>query len=66
MHPFKDYSFAWWQLGLLKISMIAVGILLGVYLANWFSANSVVILLWIIFILPVIYLAVVGLKQIRE
>jgi len=66
MHPFKDYSFSWWQLGLLKISMIAAGILIGVYLTDWFSKNSVVILLWILFILPVIYLAVVGFKQIKE
>ncbi|HBO61005.1 TPA: hypothetical protein DD449_04970 [Candidatus Berkelbacteria bacterium] len=66
MHPFKDYSFSWWQLGLLKFSMIAAGVLITVYFPGWFLTDMAVILLWIIFVVPIIYLAIVGLKQIKE
>ena len=32
MNPFRSYTLEWWQIGLLKISMIAFGIALG---ATW-------------------------------
>ena len=66
MYPFKNYSFSWWQLGLLKIYMIAAGVLIGVYFTDLFSKNLAIVFLRVIFILPVIYLTLISLKQIKE
>lgn len=61
MRLFKSYHLTWWQLGLLKLSMLALGLAVGASwptaFANWTS------LLWVLFALPAFYLTSATLKQ---
>jgi hypothetical protein len=60
---FRDFTFHWWQFGLIKISLIAVGILLGSYWAAFFRRKKITLLLWLAFLVPAIYSAFVALRQ---
>jgi hypothetical protein len=31
MNPFKTFSLTWWQAGIFKVGVLALGIVLGVY-----------------------------------
>jgi hypothetical protein len=58
---FKSFTFAWWQLGLLKLSLLSLGIVVG---ATW----SGVFMGWrdllvVLFVAPAFYLSYVWLKQ---
>jgi hypothetical protein len=61
MNPFKNYSLTWWQFGLLKTAMIAFGLAVGAtwpgLFAEWLS------ILWIVFLLPSIYLMFIAFRQ---
>jgi len=62
MTVFKDYKFTWWQVGLLKLCMISIGIIIGLYFANFFT--GLVPLLWLTFFAPAIYLGYISvIKQ---
>ena len=61
MKIFKNFTLKWWQLGLLKVSLIALGIILGVYFQFFFL--PVIVLITIIFIVPAIYIFGVWAKQ---
>jgi uncharacterized membrane protein len=63
MKIFKDYTLHWWQFGLLKLSLIAFGILLGSRWANMFSTPPITIVLLVLFIVPSLYLIAITLKQ---
>ena len=63
MKMFQDYSLHWWQFGLLKTSLIAFGILIGSYWADYFKSGPVVLILWAVFLIPSLYLITVTLKQ---
>jgi hypothetical protein len=61
MNPFKDYTLTWWQFGLLKTAMMAFGLAVG---ASWPATfGSLVPVLWVLFIIPSIYLMYVAFKQ---
>lgn len=61
MKIFKTYDFQWWQIGLLKLSMVAFGLAVG---ATWPAAFAgSLTFLWIVFIVTAAYLTYVGLKQ---
>ena len=51
---FADKTLNWWQIGLLKLSLISFGIIIGVYwfgfFINWLSV------LWLLFLVPAFYL----------
>ena len=64
MTIFKDYTFCWWQLSLLKLSILALGILAGSYWHEYFHGGSMITLLWAVFILPAVYLLAVTFKKI--
>lgn len=61
MNPFRSYIFTWWQLGLLKTSMLAIGLALGATWPELFAKWRVV--LWIVFLIPAIYLIVLSFQQ---
>ena len=48
MNIFKDYKLNFWQIGLFKISLISLGILIGINFANIF--NAFILVLWILFL----------------
>jgi len=48
----RNYSV--WDFGLLKICMMSIGILLGVYFSNFFLTN--ILFVWIVCIVTLIYI----------
>ncbi|OGQ56123.1 MAG: hypothetical protein A2W66_08360 [Deltaproteobacteria bacterium RIFCSPLOWO2_02_56_12] len=61
MNPFKSYVFTWWQLGLLKTSMLALGLALGATWPGAFARWRAI--LWVVFLIPAIYLMVISFQQ---
>ena len=33
MNPFRSYTYTWWQIGILKFSLLAIGLIVGAYLS---------------------------------
>jgi len=57
MNPFKSYTLTWWQVSLLKLSMLSLGLVVG---ATWPEAFVTwTVLLWILFAIPAAYLTFV-------
>ena len=57
MRIIKDYTMRWWQVSLLKISMMALGLAVC---ATWPGAfEGLLLWLWLIFALPAVYLGYV-------
>ena len=57
MRIIKDYTMRWWQVSLLKVSMMAFGLAVG---ATWPGAfEGRLLWLWLIFALPAAYLGYV-------
>jgi hypothetical protein len=54
MKIFTSTTFTWWQLGLFKISMISLGIILGVYFQAFFLRWIVIVT--ILFVALAIYI----------
>jgi|GEM_PF-887103 len=55
-----DYRMHWWQIGLLKIAVLAFGILAGAYFYRFFLGGpGILILLWCLFLIPAIYLVLI-------
>lgn len=61
MNPFRSYCFAWWQLSLLKTSMLALGLALGATWPTLFARWRA--LLWLLFLIPAIYLTIISFGQ---
>jgi len=58
---FRDYTFTWWQAGILKVSVVCIGVAIG---ANWpevFAKYTT--LLIVIAVVLGIYLAVISFKK---
>ena len=61
MNIFRNYTFTWWQAGILKISVVCIGVAIG---ANWpevFAKYTT--LLIVIAVVLGIYLAVISFKK---
>lgn len=61
MNIFKSLTLTWWQLGLLKLSLVCVGIIFGVYFQAFFL--KWIVLVTIAFVVPALYVGGVWLKQ---
>jgi hypothetical protein len=53
MKIFKDYTLTWWQASLLKVCLISLGMLIGIYFYNF--VVGLIWLWWILFIITGIY-----------
>jgi small multidrug resistance family-3 protein len=53
MQILKTWTFKWWEIGLLKICLISLGILLGLYFYDYLV--SLLGLWWILFLVTAIY-----------
>ena len=61
---FRDYAMPWWQVSLLKVSMVAFGLAVG---ATWPDAfEGWLLWLWLIFLLPAAYLGCVFYAEVRS
>jgi len=36
MNIFRDYSFTWWQVGIFKLALLALGVAIGSYFSDTF------------------------------
>ena len=61
MNPFRSYCFAWWQFGLLKTSMFALGLARGEAWPGVFARWRVI--LWLVFLISAIYLMILSFQQ---
>jgi hypothetical protein len=61
MNPFKSFELTWWQGGLLKLSMLCLGLAVGSTWPGVFAGWREVLL--ILFVVPAFYLSYVALKQ---
>jgi hypothetical protein len=61
MKFFKSFTFAWWQLSLLKLSMAALGLAVGSTWPGVFAGWRDLLL--ILFVVPAFYVSYVWLKQ---
>ncbi len=61
MKLLKSVKFTWWQVGVLKLSTISFGIILGLYFRD--VLLGYVNFLWILVIIPGVYIGYVWLKQ---
>ena len=53
MHIFKTRTFEWWQIGLVKVCLISLGILLGLYFRD--DLIGLAWLWWILFATTAVY-----------
>jgi len=63
MNLFKDFTMKWWQVGLFKVCLLSFGIIIGIYFTQFFSA--IVPLLWILVLVPGVYLGYVWYNQVK-
>jgi len=61
MHMFKTWTFRWWEIGLVKLCLISLGIILAIYFYNYFV--GLLWLWWILFIVTTIYFIVRWIKE---
>ena len=62
MNPFKTFKLTWWQVSLLKVSMVSLGLAIGSSWPEVFTGWRN--LLWVLFVVPAFYVSYVWLKQI--
>ena len=53
MKIFKTWTFKWWEVGLIKLCLISLGIILGLYFFDYLI--NLMWLWWFIFIITTIY-----------
>lgn len=58
---FKSYTYTWWQVGIFKLALLAIGVVIGAYWHEFFSAN--VVSLIIIAVITSGYVWYISLKQ---
>lgn len=61
MRFFKSFTFAWWQLSLLKLSLVSLGVIVGSTWPEVFVGWRD--LLAVLFVAPAFYVSYLWLKQ---
>lgn len=61
MNIFKNYTYSWWQIGILKLSLLAFGVAIGAYWQEFFS--QYISALATIGVVSGIYMIAVSLKN---
>ncbi len=61
MKIFKTWMFKWWEVGLLKLNLLSLGIIFGLYFFDYLI--GLLWLWWVFFVVTMIYFIV---KLIRE
>ncbi len=61
MNPFQSVTFTWWEVGLLMLSILALGLAIGSMWPEVFVRWRDVLL--VLFVVPAFYLTYVWLKQ---
>ena len=58
---FKDYTFKWWEVAILKIGLFLTGIIIGAYMSEFVTKN--VLILVITAAVPMLYTSYVAFRQ---
>jgi len=53
MQIFKTWTFKWWEVGMIKVCLLSLGILLGLYFYDY--VVNLIWLWWVLFIVTAIY-----------
>ncbi|HBR80766.1 MAG: Ribosomal protein L22 [Candidatus Uhrbacteria bacterium GW2011_GWE2_45_35] len=53
MKIFRNWTFKWWEIGLLKLCLISFGLILGLYFYNYLL--GLMWLWWVLFVVTTIY-----------
>ncbi len=53
MHVFRQWVFTWWEVGLLKVSLISLGILCSLYFTE--HVVDFLFMWWVLFLVPALY-----------
>lgn len=61
MRIFKTWTFRWWEVGLIKLCLISLGIILALYFYNYLV--SLLWLWWVLFIVTTIYFIPKWIKE---
>jgi hypothetical protein len=61
MNPFKAYTLTWWQIGIFKLALLAIGVAVGAYWHELFASSLTVLI--VIAGVAGAYIAYVTLKQ---
>ncbi|PIP87093.1 hypothetical protein COW81_02060 [Candidatus Campbellbacteria bacterium CG22_combo_CG10-13_8_21_14_all_36_13] len=64
MKILSNVVFKWWQVSILKISLLAFGIVIGVRWYDYFEKNIIEILA--IFVVTAIYISIIWWKQVSS
>jgi len=64
MKLFKSYTLTWWQIGILKLALLAAGTAIGAYWHGFFGANLMALV--VIAVVASAYVAYVTLKRSTE
>ncbi|PIR57739.1 MAG: hypothetical protein COU71_02505 [Parcubacteria group bacterium CG10_big_fil_rev_8_21_14_0_10_38_31] len=61
MKIFRTWTFKWWEVSLIKICLLSLGIILGLYLYTYLI--DLMWLWWTLFILTTVYFIVKMIKE---
>jgi len=61
MHIFKTWTFRWWEVSLIKLCLISLGIILTVYFYDYLV--GLLWFWWILFIVTAIYFITGAIKE---
>ena len=63
MTLFKSYTYAWWQIGIFKLALLAIGAAVGAYWHEFFGTETGLTVLIIVAITAGVYSIYASLKQ---
>ncbi|OGZ62891.1 MAG: hypothetical protein A2998_00730 [Candidatus Staskawiczbacteria bacterium RIFCSPLOWO2_01_FULL_37_25b] len=61
MNIFKTWTFKWWEVALIKLCLISLGIILGIYFYGYLA--SLMWLWWLLFVAIAVYFIAMWLKD---
>lgn len=61
MKIFKSWTFQWWEVGLIKLCLLSLGIILGVYYQDYLI--NFLSFWWILFAVIALYFSVKVIKE---
>ena len=60
---FKSITYTWWQIGIFKLALLAIGIAIGAYWYEFFKSYYIVLILIAVF--ASVYIVWISLNQLK-
>ena len=61
MNPFKSYMLTWWQIGIFKLALLAIGVAIGAWWNEFFGFYLLPLI--VVAVVASAYIMIVSLKQ---